>query len=309
MQRNYISPISSNRPSKLVDPSFVEKIPESFLRAASVCVNPDALLRQVSYDPLESKVTAECLVDPVGDSDCVQIRGVLQKYYGRILLLVTGACFGHCRYCFRKNFSYEQQILRKQDLEKIVHWLNKNKNITEVILSGGDPLCVSNAKLQQILNALESVSTLRTVRVHTRVLSFYPQRIDEKLQAIFSKRKWQLVWVFHFNHMGEITGEAEQALQILKKNSNAIFLNQSVLLKGVNDTEEDLILLSENLFRVGILPYYLHQLDRVKGASHFEVPLEKGKFLVATLREKLPGYLVPKYVQEIPAKKSKTPIV
>jgi EF-P beta-lysylation protein EpmB len=229
----------------------------------------------------------------------------LQKYAGRSLILTTKACAMHCRYCFRQNFPYETTTGGfSQELDLI----KKNTTLHEVILSGGDPLSLKNSALIPLLLELDTINHLQIIRFHTRTLIADPDRLDVELLSCLAQLKKNIIFVVHVNHPLELGEDLTKAFDRLKE-LKIILLSQSVLLKGVNDDVCTLEKLSFDLFRSGVLPYYLHQLDRVQGASHFEVPIEKGLELVEQLRERLPGYLVPRYVQEIPNQPSKTPLV
>lgn len=239
--------------------------------------------------------------DPVGDEACRKAPKLLHKYEGRVLLVSTSACAMHCRYCFRQHFDYETQDKTfTSELQEIA----KNPSIQEVILSGGDPLSLSDEKLQGLLEGINSIPHVTRIRFHTRFPIGIPERIDDSFLDMLSKVEKQIWFVIHVNHPLELDSEVLASLRRLQK-SGCTILNQSVLLKGVNDSVETLKELSEVLIDHGIMPYYLHQLDRVQGAAHFEVEESTGHRLIKELSNLLPGYGVPKYVKEVAGEQSK----
>ncbi len=221
-------------------------------------------------------------------------------------MITTGACAVHCRYCFRRHYPYAEQSLLK-------HWrgalatLSTMPEIRELILSGGDPLTLSDRRLGQLLAEAEAIPQLQRLRIHTRLPVVLPSRITRHLAGLFAATRLQVVWVIHANHPQEITPELGQAMHRLRS-EGTMLLNQSVLLKSVNNDADILETLSESLFRIGVLPYYLHLLDPVAGAAHFDVSQDEAEALMRSLRARLPGYLVPKMVREIPGEPGKTPI-
>ncbi len=263
----------------------------------------DPLLRQ--FVPLQEELQKLPMFveDPVGDSPSRQAPRLLHKYEGRALLVTTSACAMHCRYCFRQHFDYAQGGGFTEEL----NYLKSDPSIKEVLLSGGDPLSLSNEKLEPLLQQLSSISHIERIRFHTRFPIGIPERIDEKLLQILKATKSQVIFVLHINHPKELDGDVAAALKRVSSLGIPL-LNQTVLLRGVNDDVETLTALSETLINVGIIPYYLHQLDRVQGASHFEVEEKKGLSLIKKLRDKLPGYAIPQYVREIEGEASKSPV-
>lgn len=264
-------------------------------------LSSDPIFRQ--FVPLkEEEASIEGYVkDPVKDCDAVKEKKLLQKYQGRALLLTSSACAMHCRYCFRQNFPYESDYGFDASLE----YLKKDSSIHEIILSGGDPLSLSNARLGNLIYELENIPHIQRLRFHSRFLIGIPERLDTGLQKILKNCKLQIFFVFHINHPKELDEDVLISIERLKGLKIPI-LNQSVLLKGVNDQLSILEKLHEDLINVGIIPYYLHQLDPVLKTAHFNVPIEKGKDLVQKLQKSLSGYAIPKYVQEIPNRESKT---
>ncbi|NGX34447.1 MAG: L-lysine 2,3-aminomutase [Candidatus Anoxychlamydiales bacterium] len=226
---------------------------------------------------------------------------LIKKYNSRALLITTNACLGHCRFCFRKHFEF----FFNKNFDKEIDLIKKDKNLTEIILSGGDPLTLSNNDLENLLKTLDKISHLKILRFHTRYIIADPKRIDQNFLKILKNIKKQIIFVFHINHPKEIDSNLIKTIQKLKK-QNILLFNQSVLLKDVNDDFETLKNLNLKLIEIGIAPYYLHHLDKIEGSKHFEVPIKKGKELIKQLHENLSGYMVPKYVREIPNKQSKT---
>lgn len=286
---------------------FPLRVPASFLARMEVGNPDDPLLRQVLPLHAEMDVYADDAIDPVGDQAAMVAPGVLHKYTGRVLLVVTGACAIHCRYCFRRHFPYAEANPGSQQWRPALEYIARNPSITEVILSGGDPLSMSDARLAELVEQLQSIPHLQRLRVHTRLPVVIPERITDSLLAWLTGGRLKPVLVLHINHPNEIDAILREALQRLRQ-QQVVLLNQAVLLKGVNDDTTTLVTLSEQLFAAGILPYYLHQLDRVQGARHFEVEPTRARALQAELRQRLPGYLVPLLVQEISGMDAKLPM-
>jgi EF-P beta-lysylation protein EpmB len=232
---------------------------------------------------------------------------MLQKYQGRALLVTTGACAVHCRYCFRRHFPYADSNPLASQWQQTIEQIQHDQSINEVILSGGDPLSLSDDKLSRLVEDLSAIPHLKRLRIHTRLPVVLPERIDERLLAWLQRCPLKVVMVIHANHANEIDNEAEQALASLQK-AGCQLLNQAVLLKGVNDSAAALVALSERLSEVDVMPYYLHLLDKVAGAQHFDVPEQEALELIAAIRTQLPGYLVPRLVREIQGEASKTVI-
>jgi EF-P beta-lysylation protein EpmB len=231
--------------------------------------------------------------------------GLIHKYEGRALVVATGACPVNCRYCFRRHFPYSDSIAARNHWQGTLDQLAADPSIEEVILSGGDPLSLSDEKLAELVNALDGLPQLRRLRVHTRQPVVLPERVDEQLLAWIRGTRLQVAIVIHANHANELDGQVSANLKQLR-DSGAILLNQSVLLRGVNDTVTALESLSKRLFECGVVPYYLHLLDRVEGAAHFEVPHQEAAALMQTLSSRLSGYLVPRLVREDAGAPSKT---
>jgi EF-P beta-lysylation protein EpmB len=263
----------------------------------------DPLLRQVWPHAAELEPAAGFTADPVREQG-LAARGVIQKYPGRVLLIASGACPLHCRYCFRREFPYTTQLAARADWSAALAELRGVPEAREVILSGGDPLSLSNRRLGDLLTRLADTA-ITTVRIHTRFPIAIPERVDAGLLRMFRATRMQTVVVVHTNHANELDTTVAAALAELRPALTTL-LNQSVLLRGVNDDADALSSLSERLFACGVLPYYLHVLDPVAGAAHFDVDERVARRLIATLRSRLPGYLVPRLVRELPGELSKT---
>jgi EF-P beta-lysylation protein EpmB len=242
--------------------------------------------------------------DPVGDLKAAVQPGLLHKYHGRVLLINTGACAINCRYCFRRNFPYGDMQLSKQHESRAISFVQSRPEITEVILSGGDPLVLGDARLASLFRQLNDVPHLKRIRIHSRLPIVLPARVTDELISLLANSSKAPVLVVHSNHPNEISGRVTANFARLRKNGITL-LNQSVLLKGVNDNAETLCDLSERLFASVILPYYLHLLDKATGTGHFDVPEGKAIALLDTMQTQLPGYLVPKLVKEIAGAVSK----
>jgi L-lysine 2,3-aminomutase len=265
----------------------------------------DPLFRQVWPHTDEATEDARAASDPVGDMARLLGDGVIHKYHGRALLITTGACAIHCRYCFRREFPYAEQTASRGSWQAALSVIANDPSITEIILSGGDPLSLADRKLAALVSGLEAIPHLRRLRIHTRQPIVLPQRVGAALQDWLRGTRLQNVVVVHTNHAQEINDEVREALHRLR-DTGATLLNQAVLLRGVNDTTNAQTDLSESLFDAGVLPYYLHLLDPVNGAMHFDVPTAEARQLIAQMSARLPGYLVPKLVREIAGEPAKT---
>lgn len=286
---------------------FPLRVPHSFIAKMRRGDPRDPLLRQVLALPAELDVAEGYGPDPVGDGDARTAPGLLQKYTGRSLLVTTGACAVHCRYCFRRHYDYGADQAEGPRWSSALAQLAADPAAEEIILSGGDPLSLGNARLGALLAQLAQMPQLRRLRLHTRTPIVLPARVDAGLLALLEGWRERLVIVVHANHAAEIDTPTASALRALGASSSAL-LNQSVLLAGVNDDVDTLAALSERLFEAGVLPYYLHQLDRVAGAAHFAVDDTVALQLHAALIDRLPGYLVPRLVREIAGAGGKTPL-
>jgi EF-P beta-lysylation protein EpmB len=289
------------------DVSFPLLVPRSFVARMRKRDLSDPLLKQVLPLAVEQVEAPGYGADPLREQ-AIAVNGVLRKYAGRALLIATGACPVHCRYCFRRAFPYSSQLAARADWSLALAELSTASGIEEVILSGGDPLSLTNRRLEALLDGLAAIGTVRRVRIHTRFPIMLPERVDSKLARLLEATPLQTVVVVHANHAREIDVTVAEALLELRKHVDML-LNQSVLLRGVNDDAATLTELSERLFAGGVLPYYLHLLDPVAGAAHFEVDEAAARALMIELRARLPGYLVPRLVRETPGELSKTPIL
>ena len=286
---------------------FPVLIPRSFISRMRKGDPDDPLLRQVLPARAEHAEHQGFTKDPLREIPLAQ-AGVIEKYPSRALLVTTSACPVHCRYCFRRHFPYETQLASRNQWADALTALKNSTGIREVILSGGDPLSLSNRRLAQLVAELETVESVSTVRFHSRFPIVLPERVDRELLALLQQTRLRTVLVVHCNHANEIDESVRSALQQVGATGTSL-LNQSVLLRGVNDHVDCLESLSYRLFDAGVLPYYLHQLDRVAGAAHYQVEDSTALQLIADLRKRVPGYLVPRLVQEIPGELSKTPLV
>lgn len=289
-----------------IDRAFPMRVPRYFASLMRRGDPADPLLAQVLSRRAEHTSVHGFGRDPVGDLAATRSDGLLQKYPGRALLMTTGACAVHCRYCFRRHFPYAEQT-PGADWQAAAARLQAMREVHELILSGGDPLTLSDHRLGTLLSALSAVRHLRRLRIHTRMPVVLPSRITTSLLAAFQGVTTPLVWVIHANHPNEITPALAKAVSRLRA-TGATVLNQSVLLKSVNDDADTLARLSESLFDIGVLPYYLHLLDPVAGAAHFDIAEWRAGVLNRELRARLPGYLVPRMVREAPGESAKRPI-
>lgn len=282
-------------------------VPQSFAQLMVPGDPNDPLLRQVLPITAELEEQPGYSTDPVGDEQSRRATGLLRKYQGRALVLVTGACALHCRYCFRRHFPYARDTLVHDRDQAAMAMLAGDLGITEVVLSGGDPLMLDDEHLAALLDRLRAIAHLRRLRLHTRLPVVLPSRITPSLCTLLSQSRLPIALVIHANHAREVCGDAVRSALGALNATGATLLNQSVLLRGVNADAASLVDLSEALFDAGVLPYYLHLLDPVAGAAHFEVPLAEARTLMASLRRELPGYLVPKLVREMPGATCKEP--
>ena len=287
---------------------FPLRVPRGFVARMRHGDAGDPLLRQVLPLDDEERPMPGFGLDAVGDAAARTATGVLQKYQGRALLVATGSCAIHCRYCFRRHFPYGEDTATRDGWREALERIGADDSIDEVILSGGDPLSLSTAKLAELTDALAAIPHVRRLRIHSRLPVVLPERIDAGLLRWLAALPWPLAVVIHANHANEFDAGVDAALARLR-GIGATLLNQAVLLRGVNDSVDALAGLSERAYAAGVLPYYLHQLDRVAGTSHFEVGDDAALALHAALAARLPGYLVPKLVREVPGDTGKRPLV
>jgi EF-P beta-lysylation protein EpmB len=286
---------------------FKLRVPRGFVARMRKRDARDPLLRQVMPTDAENNATPGFGTDPVGDLRSAQQPGLLHKYHGRALLVATGACAVHCRYCFRRHFPYADENPRTGHWRAALDHIRRDDTLAEIILSGGDPLSLNDTRLAELAKAIAAIPHVRRLRIHTRQPIVLPSRIDDVFLDWFAALPLQKTLVVHANHANEIDASVCTALDKLRS-AGAVLFNQSVLLAGVNDTPEALSALSEALFEAKVIPYYLHMLDRVAGAAHFEVAETPARRLHAQLRERLPGFLVPRLVREVAGANSKIPI-
>ncbi len=286
---------------------FPMRVPRGFAAKMRHSDANDPLLRQVLPIIEENQQVAGFAWDAVGDHSAQTGGGVLQKYQGRALLITTASCAINCRYCFRRHFPYQDSTASKAQWSEAIAQLRVDTSISEVLLSGGDPLSLSTAKLRLLTDEISQIPHIRRLRLHTRLPVVLPERVDQELLDWLSGIPGQLVIVIHANHPRELGQDVAAACAKLKA-TGATLLNQSVLLQGVNNDSDTLVALSERLFECGVLPYYLHQLDRVHGTAHFEVPDQEAIRIHQEARARLPGYLLPQLVREIAGAASKLPL-
>ncbi|MFQ5734570.1 MAG: EF-P beta-lysylation protein EpmB [Planctomycetaceae bacterium] len=300
-------PAELRGPARRAAELFPLLVPESFLRRMQPGDRRDPLLRQVL--PLDEEFTdvPGFTTDALHEADFRTTPGLLHKYAGRALLIATGACAVNCRYCFRRHYRYGEEPRRWEDWQPALKAIADDSSLHEVILSGGDPLVLSDRRLSLLCEALDGVDHVARLRIHTRLPVVLPERITPDLLSLLTGLRMTAIVVVHANHPAEVVADCAEALRRLVR-SGITVLNQSVLLRGVNDDRDVLTALSERLVDLGVLPYYLHQLDRVSATAHFEVPERAGRALIAQMRRRLPGYAVPQYVREVPGAESKLPI-
>ena len=284
---------------------FPTRVPRGFIDRMRWGDRRDPLLLQVLPLALEREKIPGFVPDPLDELAHMPVPGLLAKYHGRALITTTGACAIHCRYCFRRHFPYPEANPGRDRWVAVLDHLQADTGIEEIILSGGDPLSLSDHRLAELVAALEEIPHLKRLRLHTRLPVVVPERVDSLLTGWLENTRLQKVLVVHCNHGREIDARVRGALQRLAATGTTL-LNQSVLLRGINDSTDTLAELSTALFTAGVLPYYLHQLDPVAGAAHFAVPDPEAKALIANLAGSLPGYLVPRLVRELPGRDAKT---
>jgi EF-P beta-lysylation protein EpmB len=284
------------------------RVPQAFVDRMRHNDWDDPLLQQVLPARLEANNTPGFATDPVGDQAAKVARGLLHKYQGRALLISTGACAVHCRYCFRQHFPYSSEHASGAFSQDAIDHIANTPSIEEVILSGGDPLMLATDRLRALTDQLATIGHIKRLRIHTRLPIVLPDRITPSLMEWLSKLPWPVVMVVHANHAQEFDRTVDEALARIATTGTTLF-NQAVLLRGINDSIEALVDLMERSFAAGALPYYLHRLDRVDGAAHFDVSAADGLALMEALRCRLSGYLVPKFVEEVAGRPYKVPIL
>lgn len=295
--------------SEAIETDFPVLVPRSYLARMRPRDWSDPLLKQVLPVVEENDVVAGFGLDAVGDQAARVAPGMIHKYEGRVLLIATGACAVHCRYCFRRHYPYRDDPRRLDDWQPALEAIAADATIQEVILSGGDPLMLTDRRLEELVRLISEISHVRRLRLHTRLPIVLPDRVTDSLLRLLDRTTFGLQpWVVvHANHGAEVVDDCAEALEALVSCGIPV-LNQAVLLRGVNDSEAALVELSERLIDLGVQPYYLHLLDRVAGTAHFEVAEAAAVELLASVRRRLPGFAVPRLVREEPGMSSKTPI-
>jgi EF-P beta-lysylation protein EpmB len=300
-------PISELNKRQQACHDFPLLVPQPFIDKMEKGNANDPLLLQVLPQSSELEQAEGFINDPLAEKHSNLQKGLIHKYHGRVLVLLSTGCAVNCRYCFRRHFAYQENRIGKNDWQAILDYVAQDNSIEELILSGGDPLMLNDSQLEKFIIQAETIPHLQRLRIHTRLPVVIPQRITDKFIEILQSTRFDCAIVLHINHSNEIDPLLVVALQKLKV-AGVSLLNQAVLLKDINDSAETLIELSKSLFGSGVLPYYLHLLDKVTGAHHFEIDENRAKQIHQQLLLKLSGYLVPKLVREEPGKTSKTPV-
>lgn len=288
-----------------VDAKFPLRVPQSFIRRMQIGNRYDPLLLQVLPDVQEQQTVSGFVLDPLQEKKASPIPGLLHKYKSRVLVVVTGGCAVHCRYCFRRHFPYDEHALDKGQWQAILAYLRAHPEVNEVILSGGDPLLLKDATLAKLFSDIATISSIRRIRIHSRIPVVLPERLTVNFWRTLADSLLPVILVLHSNHANEIANEVIPALAPAAA-LRVTLLNQAVLLNGINDTVQAQVDLSEALFAAGVMPYYLHLFDPVQGARHFDVPETQATQLMQELCLELPGFLVPKLVREEAGQGSKT---
>lgn len=278
--------------------TFPLKVTQDYLSCIRKGDINDPLLRQILPVSMENRHQQGFVHDPVGDLNASPVPGLIHKYHGRVLLITTPACAIHCRYCFRRHYPYQESSARKDNLDQALELIAKDHSVHEIILSGGDPLTLSDERLETLIRKIEAIEHISTLRIHSRLPVILPARSTVDLADMLDQSRLNTVLVIHCNHPNELSRKVVASLERLRKKGITL-LNQSVLLKNINSDAHTLVELSHKLFTAGVLPYYLHTLDPVAGASHFHIDDKHAVNLHKTISEQLPGYLVPRLVREI----------
>jgi EF-P beta-lysylation protein EpmB len=294
--------------SQLASQGFSIKVPQHYAQLMEYGNPEDPLLKQVLPIEAELKPDPSFNTDPVNESEYNPVPGIVHKYRNRVLMIISPNCAINCRYCFRRHFPYQENRQSKQQWLQALDYLKTRPEINEVIYSGGDPLAANDNFLGWLTQQIESIKHIKRLRIHTRLPVVIPSRVDSQLLDWLGNTRLKPTMVLHINHANEIDAKLCQAVNQLKS-AGITMLNQSVLLKEVNDSSEQLIALSEKLFDAGIMPYYLHMLDPVQGASHFDIPKDRAIEIFSQIQAELPGFLLPKLVQERAGETSKSLIL
>lgn len=286
---------------------FNMRVPKHFANLIKKNDVEDPLFKQVFPSKDEFKTSKNYVADPLFEQNN-QTPGLLHKYKSRVLIIFKGGCAVNCRYCFRRHFPYADNAVNKKQLQEHIKYIKQHEQINEVILSGGDPLMADDKAIQWFLTELDAIQHITRVRIHTRLPVVIPSRVTAELLSVLTNSRFKVIMVLHINHANEISPELQQKCSELT-NANVTLLNQAVLLHQINDSVTAQVELSEALFNSHILPYYLHLLDKVEGAMHFDTSEESAKRLYQQMLAELPGFLMPKLVREIGGESSKTPIL
>lgn len=281
-------------------------VPLEFIQRIQPGDPADPLLLQVLPQAAETQSPDGFVNDPVGDLDAALESGAIQKYRGRALLIATGVCAVHCRYCFRRHYPYESAPKGMEAWQPAIDQVTADLDIDEVILSGGDPLMMTDHAIRRLVEKIEAIPHVRRLRIHTRLPIMIPQRITTELVDLLRQTRLVPILVIHANHPAELNCEAVRSAINRLVDAGVPVLNQSVLLRGVNDSTQTLVSLSRELVNLRVMPYYLHQLDRVVGAAHFEVPKSIGIQIIEEMRSILPGYAVPRFAEEVAGEPGKS---
>ncbi|KOO13263.1 EF-P beta-lysylation protein EpmB [Vibrio xuii] len=285
---------------------FAQRVPQSFVDRMEKGNPFDPLLRQVLPLSEEFEIHDGYSNDPLEEQNN-SVPGLLHKYHNRALMIVKGGCAINCRYCFRRHFPYDENKGSKSVWQQSLDYIQQHPEIDEIILSGGDPLMAKDEELTWLVNHIADIPHIKRLRIHSRLPVVIPARITPALTNLLENTRLQTILVTHINHAQEINQELRDSLTTLKR-AGVTLLNQGVMLKGVNDSIDDQVALSQALFDAGVLPYYMHVLDRVQGAAHFFISDQQAKTIMAGVMEKVSGYLVPKLTREIGGRSSKTPL-
>lgn len=286
---------------------FPLRVQHSFVARMQKGNLQDPLLMQVLPIGKECIQTENYSADPLQEKNVNPLPGLLHKYQGRVLLTVTGICGVNCRFCFRREFAYDENNPGKFGWKKVIEYIASDTSIDEIIFSGGDPLVANDPTLAELAHAIAEIPHVKTLRIHSRMPIVLPERITEEFLQWFTHSRLNPVMVVHCNHPNEINDEVKAALKKLRQ-ANVILLNQAVLLKEINDSTETLIELSKKLMEMGVMPYYLHMLDKVQGAAHFAVTETQASQILQEMAGRVAGYLVPKLVKEVPGALAKVPV-
>ena len=287
--------------------NFPLRVPKGFVDRIKKGNPDDPLLKQVLPIEEEERSTEGFTTDPLDEQKFQASPGLLHKYHGRALLVTTGACAIHCRYCFRRHFPYSASNPSSDQWHQALKYLEKDESIREIILSGGDPLSLADSRLTELISKLSDIPHILRLRIHTRMPIVLPERVHKDMLRWLTRSRLRPILVVHANHANELDNKVADAMDKLHQAYVPIF-NQSVLLKGINDSVDALTELSERLFDIRVIPYYLHMLDPVKGTAHFNVDEADAAKILRQLNKKLPGYLVPKLVREITGARYKIPV-